>query len=110
MKLALLSLLALQAVAAPAQRVVMDVSVVDKRGNPVTGLTAADFTILEDDKRVPVSSVEHVVVSADTAQDGRIAVLFMDDATPAPTGEGKQAKEIANQFINALGPSDVAGV
>jgi VWFA-related protein len=87
----------------------MDVSVVDKKGSPVTGLTAADFSILEDDKPVAVSSVEHVVV-AETTQDGRIAVLFMDDATPAPTGEGKQAKEIANQFISALGPTDVAGV
>lgn len=103
-------LLVLQTPAAPAPRVIMDVSVVDKKGNPITGLTAADFTILEDDKPVPVSSVEQVIVPAEGPQDGRIAVLFMDDATPAPTGEGKQAREIANQFISALGPADVAGV
>ena len=104
------SLLILQAPIVPPQRVVMDVSVVDKKGNAVPGLTAADFTILEDDKPVPIASVEQVLVAADNSQDGRIAVLFLDDATPAPTGEGKQAREIANQFLSALGPMDVAGV
>ena len=108
------SLLLLQATAAPPQRIVMDVSVVDKKGVPITGLTAADFTILEDDKPVAIASVEHVIVASDgnssADKDGRIAVLFLDDATPAPTGEGKQAREIANQFISALGSADVAGV
>src|SRR5689334_12759643 len=93
------SLLMLQAPVTPPQRIVMDVSVVDKKGTPIAGLTASDFSVLEDDRPVAIASVEHVVVgdgSASTDKDGRIAVLFMDDATPAPTGEGKQSREIAN--------------
>jgi VWFA-related protein len=92
-----------------SQSVVMDVTVVDKKGVPVTGLTAADFVVLEDAKPVRVSAVDSVSVSPEAA-DGRIAVLFMDDSTPSPTGEGKHAREIAHHFIDALGPTDVAGV
>jgi hypothetical protein len=32
----------------------LDVSVYDHAGNPVRGLTAADFTLLEDDKPRPI--------------------------------------------------------
>ena len=92
-----------------SQSVVMDVSVVDKKGVPVPGLTAADFVVLEDAKPVRVTAVESITVSSADAE-GRVAVLFMDDSTPSPTGEGRQAREIAHHFINALGPSDVAGV
>src|SRR5215204_2315381 len=92
-----------------SQAVVMDVSVVAEKVNKDTGLTAADFTILEDNKPARVNAVNPVSVSLD-ANEGRIAVLFMDDSTPSPTGEEKQAKEIAHHFIDALGPSDVAGV
>ena len=92
-----------------SQSVVMDLSVVDKKGMPVAGLTAADFVVLEDAKPVRVTAVEQVIVEPGSV-DGRIAVLFMDDATPSPTGEGKQAREIAHHFIDSLGPTDVAGV
>jgi VWFA-related protein len=106
----LLTLALGQAPALPSQTVVVDVSVVDRKGKPVTGLTAADFTVLEDDKPVRVAQVTDVTAAQATETDGRIAVLFLDDATPAPTGEDKQAKEIANHFIDALAPMDVAGV
>lgn len=97
---------------ARVQTVVMDVSVVDKKGKPVPGLTAAEFVVVEDDKPARVTGVEGVSVSDEGAApaDGRIAVLFMDDATPSQTGEEKQAKEIATRFVDALGPMDVAGV
>ena len=106
----LLTLALSQSPAAPAQTVVLDVSVVDKKGKPVTGLTPADFTIFEDDRPVRVARATEISGAQATEADGRIAVLFLDDATPAPTGEDKQAKEIANHFVDALGPMDVAGV
>ena len=104
-------MLILAAAALVAQSVVIDVSVVDKNGRPVAGLTAADFVVVEDEKPVRVVRVDHVGGPGDrAAADGRIAVLFLDDATPSATGEEKQAKEIANHFVDALGPMDVAGV
>lgn len=98
--------------AAPhATTVVIDVSVVDRKGVPVPGLTAADFSIVEDDRATRITSVEPVTVSGDPGSaGGRVAVLFLDDATPSPTGEERQAKEIAGRLIDGLGPGDVAGV
>ena len=42
--------------------------------------------------------------------DGRIVVIFLDDATPSPAGEEDRAKEIARRVVDSLGPRDVAGV
>lgn len=38
--------------------VLLDVMVTDKKGNPILGLTPADFEVTEDDKRVEVTSAE----------------------------------------------------
>jgi VWFA-related protein len=92
--------------------IVMDVSVVDRKGQPVMGLTAADFEVLEDRRPMRVTAVQGVSVSGDggSLADGRITVLFLDDATPSPTGEENQAKEIAAHFVDRLEANDLAGV
>jgi VWFA-related protein len=91
--------------------VVMDVSVVDKKGKAIAGLTAADFVVAEDDRPVRVTGVASgITETPGGSADGRIAVLFLDDATPSQAGEERQFKEVASQFVDKLGPMDVAGV
>src|SRR5690349_14534629 len=49
----------------------VDVSVLDKERQPVRGLTAADFTILEDGKPRPVVAFVPVDVAQRASVDGR---------------------------------------
>jgi VWFA-related protein len=105
------------------ETIVMDVSVLDRKGEPVRGLTVEDFSILEESKPLRVTTFERVELpgamppatntsagAAQPAVDGRIVVIFLDDATPSPAGEEDRAKEIAWRVIESLGPRDVAGV
>ena len=40
----------------------LDVVVLDREGRPVRGLTAADFTVLEDGRPQKISTIEEIVV------------------------------------------------
>ena len=106
----------------------LDVSVLDKDRHPVRGLTAADFTITEDDRPqgivafsavdVPVDLPKPVpwsgrapadVQSNDGAADpeGRLFVLLLDDALiPADPDALKNAREVAKRFIDKVTPVD----
>ena len=105
------------------ETIVMDVSVLDRKGEPVRGLTVDDFSILEESKPLRITTFEPVELPAATSGgtapstgaahpsvDGRIVVIFLDDATPSPAGEEDRAKEIARRVVDSLGPRDVAGV
>jgi hypothetical protein len=79
----------------------LDVSVYDKAGNPVRGLTAADFTLLEDDKPRPIvafSAVDippappptaawmrdaPIDVATNDIKDRRLFLIVIDDANYA---------------------------
>ena len=88
---------------ADTELIQVDVSVLDKRRRPVKGLTAADFTILEDGQPRPVQAFTQVDLSApkptgDAAwmsevpsdvvtnhaigQEGRLVVILMDRTIP----------------------------
>ena len=43
-------------------RVVVDAHVIDARGNPISGLTAADFRLRVDGRNVPIESTEWIAV------------------------------------------------
>jgi len=110
----------------------LDVSVLDKSRRPVRGLSAADFTILENGKPQPVAAFSAVelaeeqpaVVGApwmrEVAQDirdnsdsqqRRLFIIALDDATIENDPKAiESAKNIARGVVNRMGPSDVASV
>ncbi len=108
----------------------IDVSVLDAKRHPVKGLTAADFTVLENGVPRPVRafnaidlpaaappgradwamSVAPDVASNDVAaEDGRLVVILMDRTVP-PGQPTITANRIATSTVNALGPHDLAAV
>jgi VWFA-related protein len=112
----------------------MDVSVLDKDRHPVRGLTAADFTVLENGKTqriVSVSSVEAAqrdpvrsawmryatrdVVANDLADelgDGHLYAIVIDDLN-LPIDDPDillTARSAARHIVDLLGPSDRAAV
>lgn len=107
----------------------LDVTVLDARQRPIRGLTADDFTILEDAKPqsivtfLPVDVPPRVEPRAawmhdepedivSNAQDvRRLVVIVMDDAlTGYEHGESRSARAIARAAIGGLGPEDMAAV
>jgi VWFA-related protein len=112
------------------EAVVLDVSVLDRDRRPVRGLTAADFTILEDGRPQTIQTFKAVdipdligeqatpwmrevlpdVRSNEDLKDGRVVVLVLDDATPMPAPDVLRAKALARRTIEALGPHDLAAV
>jgi VWFA-related protein len=110
----------------------LDVSVLDADRNPVRGLTAADFTILEDGKPQAVATFNAIdlpdVVSArpgeatwlrDVAPDirsntdfkeKRVVAIVLDDASPVATPEVLFFSVWFKQLIAGLAPDDLVAV
>jgi VWFA-related protein len=72
----------------PASRdlVRVDVAVTDDRGEPIVGLTAADFTVTSDGKPVEIATFEAVVVRAPDRTDPA-SLTAVSDPIPAPPDE-----------------------
>lgn len=107
----------------------LDVVVLDRQRRPVTGLTAQDFTILEDGQprdvwafaaiTLPTPSttsgaawtreIAPDVISNQLEDEGRVVIVLFDHTIPI--GEPTvRAREIAHAAVDALGPNDVAAV
>jgi VWFA-related protein len=108
----------------------VDVSVLDGKRHPVRGLTAADFTILEDGEPREIQAFSEVslpdrlqardaswtrdvpsdVATNVTAQEeGRLVIILLDRTIPV--GEPSiTAKRIAAAAVEQLAPSDLAAV
>jgi VWFA-related protein len=112
-----------------ADVVQLDVSALDRQGQPVRGLTAGDFTVLEDGLVQPIvafTAIEVPTWSTGTAAwmhgvgpdvasnriDARRAVVIvLDDYTTRwDPGVTRIAKSIAVAAIDQLGPADLAAV
>jgi VWFA-related protein len=108
----------------------VDVSVLDGNRRPVRGLTAADFTILEDGKPRPVVAFTPVEIPAppantferatwltdvapdvadnDLPREGRLVVIMFDQTIR--NAQRPLSRRIAKAAVDALGPADVAAI
>ena len=107
----------------------VDVSVLDKERKPVRGLTAADFTVLEDGKPRPIAAFLPVdlpepapaaagaqwlrEVGPDVATnavrpEGRLVVIMFDWSIRFT--DQVLARRIASAAVDQLGPDDLAAV
>jgi len=108
--------------------VVLDVSVLGRDGMPVRGLTAADFTVLEDGRPQAISTFTPVDLpdvertapawvrdaprdasANDEVAEGAVLVILLDDVTMAVTIPSR-VQSCARLVIDALGPHDLAAV
>jgi VWFA-related protein len=106
----------------------LDVVVLDQQRRPVKGLTADDFTVLENGKPRPIEAFAAItlpepaaagaawahnmapdVVSNQRAEDGRLIAIMMDRSIPIE-GPTITARNIALAAVDALGPDDMAAV
>ena len=109
--------------------VTIDVTVLDGNRRPVTGLTAADFILLENGQPQEIRVLDAVSVEASESlaagwlkappvdvaanrhDESRLFVLVIDDATlPMDPYMVRRAREMATAFIEGLGPTDLAAV
>jgi VWFA-related protein len=110
--------------------VVVDVSVHDRQRQPVTGLRATDFTVLEDGRPQAIEYFQEIAlpgqpdvpadwlrdVAPDVARNAdvaerRLIVILMDDAVvPFDPWMVNSARQIARGVIDRLGPDDLAAV
>jgi VWFA-related protein len=108
----------------------LDVSVLDRKRQPVTGLSASDFTVLENGVPRPVrafTSIQlparpprgeavlpgapppDVITNQVGQQEGRLVIILMDRSIP--TGQPTlAARKIAIAAVDALGPHDLAAL
>jgi len=108
----------------------LDVTVLDNQRQPVRGLTAADFTVLENGERRPIRAFTAVDMPARahaeepvwvreaapdvstnqiTEQEGRLVVILMDRSIPY-MGLTVEAQKIAVAAVEQLGPNDLAAL
>lgn len=107
----------------------VDVSVLDNERRPVRGLTAADFTLLEDGKPRPVVAftavdlperfapasapwtheIESDVATNAIPEEGRLVVILMDRSIPQGFAT-LNAQQIARTAVSELGFGDYAAV
>lgn len=90
--------------------VVVSAVVRDGGNNLVRALAQDDFEVIEDGKRVAISTFAEVNADALAPQDnGRFIVLLLDNLVTDPTLTPR-IKDIARGFADRMGPRDVVSV
>ena len=107
----------------------LDVTVLDNKRQPISGLSASDFTVLDDGVETPIRAFTPVelarpfaappvwagdispdaVTNQATKEDGRLLVILLDRSIvmEQPT---VTARRIATTAVQSLGPNDLAAV
>ncbi len=107
----------------------LDVTVLDEHRQPVRGLTADDFTVIERGESQPIVSFAAIDlpprpvdlaswvtnigpdVATNRRDAQRVVVILMDDFHARfASSDGKLARAIGHAVIDGLGPSDLAAV
>ncbi len=116
---------------AGVQLVRIDVSVLDGKRQPVRGLQASDFTVLEDGRPRPIRSFQAIDAGAAAARQpaatiapipahdvatnqiggdtSRLIFILMDRSIP-PERPMLIARQIADAAVNAMAPGDLAAI
>jgi VWFA-related protein len=107
--------------------VLLDVTVLDRNRRPVRGLTAADFTILEDNREQPIVSFEELSapepdgsvapwmrevapdVRTNSADHRRLVMIVLNDAQISFRYRD-DVKRIGHAIVDRLGPADQASI
>ena len=101
----------------------LDVVVLDKKGNQITDLTAADFEVYQNDKRQKVLSsvyidsqgsspeIEPLRIKLDVAENVRRSIVFLIDDCAMSFVNGYYAKMALRNFVeNQMQPGDLIAV
>ncbi len=115
---------------AATEAIVIDVSVLDRNRQPVRGLIAADFTILEDGQPQAIRTFKEIDLGGDTRppepvwsathppdvrrndefRDHSVVVIVLDSSTPMAVEDVLHAKEVGAKIVDQLEPGDLAAV
>src|SRR5436309_8284949 len=97
----------------------LPVSVLDDSGNPVRGLTAANFALFDEKKKQPITSFDAIDFAADAPANAispmnpaarRSFVLLFDLGFTSPRALAR-AQDAARRFVTAsTGPRDLVAV
>ena len=87
----------------------VDVAVLDRQGQPVGGLSAADFAVKEDGSPVEIKTFAEVRPTANDPDNSRSVVILMDDVA-IPAAGTLAMQTIANAFVESAAPYDQISV
>src|SRR5205814_1239631 len=108
------------------QLVRIDVSVLDERRQPVRGLQASDFAVLEDGQPRPIRSFQavdiattppplaplpahNVATNRSGSETSRLLIILMDRSIPTERPM-LVARQIADAAVDAMAPGDLAAI
>jgi len=114
---------------ATANFVEVDASVLDRNRQPVRGLMASDFTVLEDGEPQPVVTFKEIYIpdpveppvawmrdvppdvkSNVAAAEGRLIALILEDGMVGLDIFEKQVKTIGRHIVDQMGPGDLLAI
>jgi VWFA-related protein len=88
----------------------LDVAVVDRHGQPVAGLTAADFVVKEDGSSVEIKTFAEVQPTTPNDPDNSRSVTILMDDVAIPAAGTLAMQTIANAFVQSAAPYDQISV